>query len=135
MKTIYKVFIGIAVILILGSAALFDTLKWPGGAAYEPTYTSAAAVDISSLVVGGMTFIDADIDTNNTVNYTTASSELRTGDLLFFEFTESTGNADTITWGTNITGAVDAIPSGKTKVISFIWSGTAYLKLGSQQID
>jgi len=55
--------------------------------------------------------------------------------LLIIEATEGTASADTIRYGTNITGLYDAIPSGKTRLVQFIWNATAWVKLSTVQID
>lgn len=111
-------------------------IRWPFGNANEPAGdTTNDTIDISSQLTRGLNYLVISNDTNMVINVTTTSTSWAKGDLLFIEATEGTANADTIRYGTNITGLYDAIPSGKTAVSTFIWNGTAWVKVSAIQID
>ncbi len=110
-------------------------IRYPFGAADVVTVTSDDTIDISDDIFDNLTYIDLDTDTNMVINATNLNSKLRTGALLVFEATESGFDADTITWGTGLTGAATAIPSGKTTFIQFFYNGTAFKKITQTQTD
>jgi hypothetical protein len=110
-------------------------IRWPFGDANAITGGTNDTVDISSELTRGLNYYIITNDTNMVINVTTASTSWKKGDLLIIEATEGTAVADTIRYGTNITGLEDAIPSGKTRISSFIWNATAWVKFATVQID
>ncbi|MCK5632597.1 hypothetical protein KAH94_02530 [bacterium] len=97
--------------------------------------TSNDTLDISSSLKRGINYYDISNDTTVLLNVTTVDTEWKTGDLLIIEATEGSTAADTVRYGTNITGLETAIPSGKTTIISFIFNGSAWVKQSEVQID
>lgn len=112
-----------------------QVIRWPFGAANTVTGGSNDTVDISSQLSRGLNNYTITNDTNMVINVTTVDSEWKFGDLLVISATEGTANADTLRYGTNITGTLTAIPSGKTTVVTFIFNGTAWVKQSEVQID
>jgi hypothetical protein len=127
------------IILILGLIACVMSvnaqIRWPFGEANTIVVTSADTIDVSTDVERGINYIDWNSDTTILLTATSISSSIKLGDLLIIEATESTANADTINYGTGFTGLYDALPSGKTKVITFIYNGTGFKKVSSTQIN
>ena len=126
-----KLFLIISLILVV---FVVQAQKYPFGNATETTLTSAATVALAE-ITNDLTIYTCATDTNITVNAATVDDNLRAGARLIFVLTESTANADTITWGTTLTGTVDALPSGKTKIVEFIFNGTTFYKVATNQVD
>lgn len=122
-------------ILFVMVLSVNSQIRWPFGEANTVTGGANDTVDISSQLTRGLNYYVIDNDTNMVINVTTVSTSWKTGDLLLIEATEGTAVADTLRYGTNITGLYDAIPSGKTAISTFIWNGTAWVKLSAIQID
>lgn len=128
-------------LLIILTALLFVSLsseaqiRWPFGGANTVTGGTNDTLDISSQLSRGMNNYVITNDTNMVINVTTVNSNWEFGDLLIISATEGTANADTIRYGTNITGTATPIPSGKTKIITFLFNATAWVKISEQQID
>lgn len=110
-------------------------IRWPFGAANAITGGTNDTLDISAELTRGLNYYIITNDTNMVINVTTVDNSWSKGDLLIIEATEGTASADTIRYGTNITGLYDAIPSGKTRLVQFIWNATAWVKLSTVQID
>ena len=110
-------------------------IRWPFGNVNAVTNQTNDTVDISSYLIRGLNYYIPDNDTNMVINVTTVGTEWKKGDLLIIEGTEGTTSADTLRYGTNITGLYDAIPSGKTAIVTFIFNGTAWVKLSTVQIN
>jgi hypothetical protein len=110
-------------------------ILWPFGAADVVTVTVSDTIDISDDIYDNMTYIDLDTDTNMIVSATNLSTQLRRGAQIVFEATESGVDADTIEWGTGLTGADTPVPNGKTVFIWFFYNGTAFKKICEQQTD
>lgn len=127
----YLILLAISVLALSVDAQI----RWPFGNYNSITGGSNDTIDISSELERGLNYYDISNDTNVWINVTTTSDVWKTGDFLFIEATEATGDADTLNYGTNITGLLDAIPSGKTRIVQFIWNGTAWVKVSSVQID
>jgi len=108
--------------------------RYPFGNATETTLTSDTTIALSE-IKNNLIIYTCATDTNITINAATLDGNLKTGARAVFVFTESTADADTITWGTNLTGATDAIPSGKTRIVEFIYNGTTFYKLTATQVD
>lgn len=128
-----KLIILISFVVLCFSAQ--SQVRWPFGAANTVTGGINDTLDISSQLTRGLNWYAPDNDTNMVINVTTVSSSWKTGEALVISFTEGTGNADTLRYGTNITGLDDAIPSGKTRVITFIYNGIAWVKQATTLID
>ena len=126
-----KLFVLSAIILLAFSV---QAQRYPFGSATETTLTSAATIALAE-ISDNLTIYTCATDTNITVNAATLDDNLKTGARVVFVFTESTANADTITWGTNLTGTTDAIPSGKTRIVEFIYNGTTFYKLTATQVN
>lgn len=122
-------------ILFVLAFSLNAQIRWPFGAVNSITGDTNDTIDISSELTRGLNYYDIANDTNVVINVTTVDTEWKTGELLVIEATEGTANADTVRYGTNITGLQTAIPSGKTAVVTFIWNGTAWVKQSEVQID
>lgn len=110
-------------------------IRWPFGAVNDVTNQVNDTVDISSYLERGLNYYDVSNDTTMLINVTTVDTEWKTGDLLVIEATEGSASADTLRYGTNITGLEDPIPAGKTKIITFIYNGSAFNKVAATQID
>jgi hypothetical protein len=110
-------------------------VRWPFGAANAITSTSADTIVYDNEFTRGLNYITIATDTNIVVQATNLSSELKLGDMVIFELTESTANADTVTWSTGFTGVATPIPSGKTKFVEFIYNGSALKKKNEQQAN
>lgn len=110
-------------------------VRWPFGNANSITVTSDDTIDISASLQRGLNYIDFNTDTNIVFQVSSMPSSLKIGDYLIIEATEAGVDADTLTYGTGITGAADAIPSDKTRVVKFVFNGTAWVKESSTQID
>lgn len=131
MKKIF-IIIGLLAIVALTTQA---GVRWPFGAVNTVTGGSNDTVDISSQIDRGLNFYTITNDTNMVINVTTVNSEWEKGELLFISATEGSGSADTIRYGTNITGNYDPIPATKTWTAFFIFNGSAFVKISSVQID
>lgn len=131
MKRIFIIISLLAVVAFTTQAGV----RWPFGAVNTITGGSNDTVDISSQITRGLNYYTITNDTNMVINVTTVNSEWETGELLIISATEGTANADTIRYGTNITGNYDPIPSGKTWTAFFIFNGSAFVKISSVQID
>lgn len=108
--------------------------RYPFGNATSTTLTSAATIAVAE-ITNDLTVFTCATDTNITVNAANVDTDLKVGARLIFVFTESSANADTITWGTTLTGTVDALPSGKTRIVEFIYNGTTFYKVAANQVD
>lgn len=124
------VLIGFMFFVFAGQAQL----RYPFSNADTETLTSASTIALSE-IYDNLTVFTCATDTNITVNASTLDSDLKVGARVVFILTESTANADTITWGTNLTGLYDALPSGKTKIVEFIYNGTTFYKVASTQVN
>lgn len=130
-----KLLVILSLILFVASFDANAQIRWPFGSPNEITVTSDDTIDIGSSVQRGLNYINFDTDTNIVFEATSLSSSLGVGELLFIEATENGVDADTLTYGTGMTGLLDPIPSGKTRVVTFIFNGTAWVKQSSEQID
>lgn len=110
-------------------------IRWPFGSANEITGDTNDTIDISPELIRGLNFYDISNDSTVLINVTTVDTEWKIGELLIIEATEGSTSADTLRYGTNITGLETTIPSGKTAVITFVWNGTAWVKQSENQID
>ena len=126
-----KLFILISFLVVAFAA---NAQRYPFGAATETTLTSAATIALAE-ITNDLTVYTCATDTNITVNAASVDDNLKVGARLVFVFTESSSNADTITWGTTLTGTTDALPSGKTRIVEFIYNGTTFYKLCATQVD
>lgn len=127
-------------ILVILTVCLFAVnvnaqVRWPFGEANTISATSADTIDVGASVSKGLNYWDWDSDTTIVLDATSIDNELNKGDLFFIEATESTGSADTINYGTGFTGTADPLPSGKTRMILFMYNGTEFRKVSSNQID
>lgn len=127
-------------LLIIALFGLFvlnanSQVRWPFGAANEITVTVNDTIEVGTNLSRGINYIDMSTDTNIVLNATTIDTEVKIGDLLILEATEAGVDADTINYGTNITGLYDAIPSDKTRIITFIYNGSKFVKVSTTQID
>ena len=125
-------------ILILSVLVLFafvsNAQKYPFGKADTETLTSASTIALSN-ISDNLTIFTLATDTTLTINAATLDDGLNTGAEIVFVLTESTANADTVSWGTNLTGLADPLPSGKTRIVKFIYNGTGFYKVASTQVD
>ena len=126
-----KLFIVLSFLVVAFAA---NAQRYPFGDATETTLTSAATIALGE-ITNDLTIFTCATDTNITVNAATIDSDLRSGARIIFVLTESSSNADTITWGTTLTGTTDALPSGKTKIVEFIYNGTTFYKVATNQVD
>ena len=122
-------------ILVLVSVCLSAQVRWPFGSVNEVTNQVNDTVDISSYLIRGLNYYTVTNDTSMVINVTTADDSWKKGDLLVIEITEGTAAADTVRYGTNITGLQDVIPAGKTVLSTFVYNETAWVKLSSIQIN
>lgn len=127
--------IAILTVLLFALLSVDAAVRWPFGAANTVTNQVNDTVDISGYLTRGLNYYDIDNDTTMVINVTTVSDDWAKGDLLIIEATEGTAAADTLRYGTNITGTEDPIPAGKTKVVTFIFNGTGFVKVAVTQID
>lgn len=104
---------------------------FPFGPASTATLTSAATIAAS--VNNTVTILTVALDTNATLNLTVAA-DTRVGSLLFVR-ASSDGTARSLTPGTGMTGTAISGTISKTKIISFVYDGTAFRHTGTQQID
>jgi len=123
------------ILLLCAFTFSMQAQRWPFGNVNAVTNQVNDTVDISSYLIRGMNYYIPNNDTNMVINVTTLDSELELGDLLVIEGTEGSASADTLRYGTNITGLYDAIPVGKTAIVTFIFNGTAWVKLSTVQIN
>ena len=130
MKKILFIFIFFAAVLSVQAQ-----IRWPFGSVNAVTNQVNDTVDISSYLIRGINYYTITNDTNMVINVTTVGSEWKKGDLLIIEATEGSTSADTLRYGTNITGLYDAIPAGKTAIVTFIFNETAWVKLSTVQIN
>jgi len=126
-----KLFI-LAIFLVVAFAA--NAQRYPFGEPTKTTLTSAATIALSE-ITNDLTIFTLATDTTLTVNAASVDDRLRAGARIVFILTESTANADTVNWGTTLTGTYDALPSGKTKVVEFIYNGTTFYKASTNQVD
>ena len=126
-----KLFILISFLVVAFAA---NAQRYPFGSATETTLTSAATIALSE-ITNDLTIFTCATDTNITVNAASVDDNLKSGARLVFILTENSANADTITWGTTLTGTTDALPSGKTKIVEFIYNGTTFYKVATNQVD
>jgi len=110
-------------------------IRWPFGNVNEITGGTNDTLDISSELTRGLNYYIITNDTTMLINVTTVDDSWKKGDLLVIEATEGSTDADTVRYGTNITGVEDAIPEGKTRIAMFIWNAVAWVKLSTVQID
>lgn len=136
MKKFTGVFIALFLLCFVSVYDADAGVRWPFGAVNTVANdTSNDTLDISSSLTRGLNYYDISNDTNMVLNVTTINTEWATGDLLIIEATEGSTSADTIRYGTNITGTYTAIPSGKTTIITFIFNSSAWVKQSEVQID
>lgn len=110
-----------------------DNVTYPTGALQQLTGTMADPPVLSG-TVNRPCFIDLSgtaFDKNFTLNLGTLGSELRVGDPLYVKFL-SDGTARTMTCGTGFTSASTTATGSvsKYKVVSFIFNGTTFDKIG-----
>lgn len=122
-------------LILLAVVYSVNAQRWPFGSVDQVTNQTNDTVDISSYLTRGMNYYDISNDTNMVINVTTVNDENKLGDFLIIEATEATASADTLRYGTSITGLYDAIPAGKTIIVTFIFNGTAWLKQSTVQIN
>lgn len=124
-----------AFLLIFASFESEAQIRWPFGAVNSVTGGTNDTVDISSQLIRGLNYYDVSNDTTMLINVVTVDDSWSKGDFLVIELTEGSTSADTLRYGTNITGLESIVASGKTKVITFIFNGTAWIKQSEVQID
>lgn len=120
--------------LVVIAISVNAQVKFPFGAADTETLTSATTIALSE-IDDNLTIYTLATDTTATINAASIDDNIKTGSRLVFVLTESTANADTISWGTNLTGLADPLPSGKTKIVEFIYNGSGFYKVASTQVD
>lgn len=125
----------LTVLLFCGLLIFSSFVRWPFGDVNDITVVVDDTIDIGADLKEGFNYIDLDTDTNILLTATSLRSSMEVGELLLIEATESGYDADTITYGTGITGLADPIPSGKTRIITFCYNGTTFQKVASTQID
>lgn len=126
----------LAVLFILTLAMSSQAqIRWPFGDANVVTGGSNDTLDISSQLKAGLNDYTVSNDTSMLINVTTTSNSWEFGESLIISATEATASADTIRYGTNITGLETVIPAGKTKIVTFIYNGNAWVKQAETQID
>jgi hypothetical protein len=139
MKKVTNILASFAILAIVAIFAISfqsskgeKAVRWPFGDVNEVTVTVDDTIAATGLVKG-FNYIDLNTDTNIVFNATVTENEL--GDFLYVEATESGVDADTITWGTGIEGALTILPSDKTVAVTFIFSGTEFQQISNNQID
>lgn len=116
-------------------------IKFPFGSADAATFTIAdttttGVIDVTDLY-DNVSIYTVTCDTNITINADTTQirTSMNNGAVIYFKVTEATKDADTITWGTNLTGTATAIPSGKTTIVKFVKIGTGFYKVSDTQVN
>lgn len=126
-------------ILIVALFATFSVsaqvVKYPFGAADF----SALTVDNDTLyatVNNSVTYLTlSDTLVGNTVMYATISSHIKAGDRLYIRSLNG-ATARTITWkSTYFKAANTTTTANKTKVYSFVFDGSVFVIVGTQQLD
>lgn len=110
-----------------------DILHWPVGPAdvQTPDYAATLAVTVKNR----MTILKPAILTGDSTLNLTISPELPKGSILLLKV-KATANADDMTLGTGIEGAVIVGVAGKNKTQAFVYDGTEFLPTGAAvQID
>jgi hypothetical protein len=125
----------IAVLFTALSAKAQTIVKYPFGAADFSTLT----VDNDTLyatVNNSVTYLTlSDTLVGNTVMYATISSKVKAGDKLYIRSLNG-ATARTITWkSTYFKAANTTTTANKTKVYSFVYDGSVFVIVGTQQID
>lgn len=104
-------------------AADFSTLTVDNDTLYATVNNSVTYLTLSDTLIG------------NTVMYATISSNIKAGDKLYIRSLNS-ATARTITWkSTYFKAANTTTTASKTKVYSFIYDGSVFVIVGTQQID
>ena len=104
-------------------AADFSTLTVDNDTLYAVTSNSLTYLTLSDTLVG------------NTVMYATIGSGVKAGDKLFIR-SRNGSTARTITWkSTYFKAANTTTTANKTKVYSFVYDGSVWVIVGTQQID
>ena len=126
-----KLFIVLSFLVVAFAA---NAQRYPFGAATSTTLTSATTIALAE-ITNDLTIYTLATDTTTTISAASIDDNLRSGARLIFVLTESSANADTVNWGTTLTGTYDALPSGKTKIVEFIYNGTTFYKVSTNQVD
>jgi hypothetical protein len=104
-------------------AADFSTLTVDNDTLYATVNNSVTYLTLSDTLVG------------NTVMYATISSKVKAGDKLYIRSLNGS-TARTITWkSTYFKAANTTTTASKTKVYSFVYDGSVFVIVGTQQID
>jgi hypothetical protein len=104
-------------------AADFSTLTVDNDTLYATVNNSVTYLTLSDTLVG------------NTVMYATISSRVKAGDILYVRSLNGL-TARTITWkSTYFKAANTTTTASKTKVYSFVYDGSVFVMVGTQQID
>lgn len=104
---------------------------FPWGPASVETLTSAAT--IAAEVNNTCNVLIVALDTNATLNLT-VDDETKVGSVLYVK-ASSDGTARSLTPGTGMTGTAISGTINKTKVASFVYDGSTFVHIGTQQID
>ncbi len=104
---------------------------FPFGPASVETLTYAAT--IASTVNNSMTILTVALTGAATLNLT-LDANLRVGSILIVR-ASSDGTARDLTPGTGMTGTVVAGVINKTKCATYVYNGTAFVHIATQQID
>lgn len=112
-----------------------QAINYPFGGAGVTTSDADSltlALEVDNLVEF-VTIDSTTLDTILTINVADVSS-VRTGAELYIKATADGTDRD-ISFGTNITGTDNTVTANKTDVLYFIFDGSAYLLVSSNQID
>lgn len=104
---------------------------FPFGPASTETLTSAATIAVE--VNNTMNILTVALDTNTTINLT-VDPETKVGSMIVLK-AASDGTARSVTPGTGMTGAAISGTINKTKAITFVYDGSTFVHVATQQID
>lgn len=112
-------------------AATTTSPVFPFGAASQVTLASAATLEAS--VNNTVTIVNVSLATAATLNLT-VDADTKVGSLLIVKV-GSDGTARNLTPGTGMTGTAVAGVINKTKTAAYIFDGSTFVHIGTQQID
>jgi len=134
MKNLLVLLLG--VILITMVTPEVKAQRWPFGAANRVSLTlTNDTVVISTELKRGLNYYSYSTDTATVIQATNLSSELKTGDFVFFEISNTGGDNETVGFSTGLTGAAVTLVAAKTHIIGFVYNGTALKKYLSTQVN
>jgi hypothetical protein len=131
-----KLILLISFVCLITISGNVQAQRWPFGAANRVSLTlTNDTVVISTELKRGLNYYSYSTDTATVIQATNLSSELKTGDFVFFEVSNTGADNETVTFSTGLTGAAVTVTAAKTSIIGFVYNGTALKKYLTTQVN